>query len=178
MGKLMNKKHNNSTSNFQADLELGHMVEMVVAETIISNTPKGWKVEYNEADKSLPRQEMLEKLREYDFKLYNEKDKFTFEVKFDDRCNDTGNFFIEYESYDKPSGINSTSATFFVIFLNDDEFYIFYTKELRKYVANNYDKTVIAYSGTALGYVIEKSKLLTGVSYKKWDGKTLELCIN
>ena len=48
----------------------------------------------------------------YDFKTF---DGLTYEVKADHRAIQTGNFFIEYLGYGKPSGISTTKANFYIL---------------------------------------------------------------
>lgn len=53
---------------------------------------------------------------EYDLKMsYNNKE-YTYEIKTDVYKKNTGNLVIEFESRNKPSGINVTRADFFVTY--------------------------------------------------------------
>lgn len=50
----------------------------------------------------------------YDFKLSN---KQRYEVKCDFMALKTGNIYIEYEQFNKPSGIKTTKAQFYIIII-------------------------------------------------------------
>lgn len=52
--------------------------------------------------------------KEYD--IYIPELDFGIEVKFDERSSQTGNIIIETESNDKPSGISTTKAKYWVIY--------------------------------------------------------------
>lgn len=45
----------------------------------------------------------------------------TIEVKFDFACYRTGNFFIEYESRGKPSGISTTKADYWMLIASTEK---------------------------------------------------------
>ena len=64
------------------------------------------------------------------------------EVKSDAQYKKTGNFYVEYECNDKPSGIATTKAKYYYIYL--DKLYILETKDLkdkcRKYLNTKKDK--------------------------------------
>lgn len=45
----------------------------------------------------------------------------TIEVKFDFACYRTGNFYIEYESRDKPSGIATTKADYWMLIASTEK---------------------------------------------------------
>ena len=90
--------------------------------------------EHNNFEKNLKNAQKAETkvaliLRKNGFKVksFNDDGKFdivcettngtrlTFEVKEDDRCEDTGNIVIEYESRGRPSGIRTTQADVWVL---------------------------------------------------------------
>ena len=64
------------------------------------------------------------------------------EVKSDAQYKKTGNFYVEYECNDKPSGIATTKAKYYYIYL--DKLYILKTEDLkdkcRKYLNTKKDK--------------------------------------
>ena len=64
------------------------------------------------------------------------------EVKSDAQYQKTGNFYVEYECNDKPSGIATTKAKYYYIYL--DKLYILKTEDLkdkcRKYLNTKKDK--------------------------------------
>lgn len=52
---------------------------------------------------------------DYDIKT----DQATFEVKLDKKHVETGNIFVEYKFRDKPSGLSTTKADYFVVITGD-----------------------------------------------------------
>lgn len=76
--------------------------------------------------------------KEYDLKIYRKSDleliENTYECKADRFGWKTGNICIEHKCSNKPSGINTTTADYWAIFLvNKDEYelYIIPTKRIR-----------------------------------------------
>ena len=67
----------------------------------------------------------------YDFVLNNKQLKF--EVKYDDMSNKTNNYFIEYESFYKLSGI-SVSISDYYILTNSNNYYMIETKKLKQLI--------------------------------------------
>ena len=63
----------------------------------------------------------------YDFITF---DGLTYEVKADHRAIQTGNFFIEYLGYGKPSGIATSEATFYI--LTDLKYYFLIKTDVLK----------------------------------------------
>lgn len=75
--------------------------------------------------------------KEYDFKT----DKSSYEVKADRLTNRTGNFFIEFQCSNKPSGIMSTTAEYWFYFVVVGDSYRAYkipTSYLKSILKNNY----------------------------------------
>lgn len=77
-----------------------------------------------------------------DWDIYIPELKMGVEVKSDAQYKVTGNFYVEYFCNGKPSGISTTKAEIYYIYL--DKLYILTTKELkykcRKYLNTNRDK--------------------------------------
>ena len=61
-------------------------------------------------------------------KIFNDK---TIEVKYDKKALETGNFFIEYESRGKKSGISNSESDYYC-FCTHNTFHIISTEELKK----------------------------------------------
>ena len=62
----------------------------------------------------------------YDFQLTNDEEPFniiTYEVKADLRSKDTGNFYIERSNGQRPSGIFTSDAMFYIL-TDGDEYYM------------------------------------------------------
>jgi len=77
-----------------------------------------------------------------DYDIYIPELEIGVEVKSDAQYKVTGNFYVEYSCYGKPSGIASTKADIYYVYL--DKLYIIKTKDLkdkcRKYINTNRDK--------------------------------------
>lgn len=91
----------------------------------------------------------------YDFVL-NEK-KLKFEVKCDDMSNKTNNYFVEYESFNKLSGI-SVSKSDYYIFTNTYNYYMIETTKLKELI-NDKKYKYIRKSGdnvsNSIGYIFD-----------------------
>tara|TARA_B100002019_G_scaffold221825_1_gene194693 strand:+ start:246 stop:650 length:405 start_codon:yes stop_codon:yes gene_type:complete len=77
-----------------------------------------------------------------DWDIYIPELKIGVEVKSDAQYKLTGNFYVEYSCNGKPSGIATTKADIYYVYL--DKLYIIKTKDLkdkcRKYINTNRDK--------------------------------------
>jgi len=109
--------------NFKADLEFGEKYQVELLKHI---------QEYEKFEMSQGY------FKEYDLKIYKKKGleliEKTYEVKADRFGYMTGNLAIEYMSSNKPSGIQTTTATYWAIFLvNKDQYELFIipTKRIR-----------------------------------------------
>ena len=68
----------------------------------------------------------------YDFETSND---ITYEVKHDKASVYTGNFFIEFISDDKPSGISISEAHYHVL-ISGDKYYLIKTSDIRQLIDN------------------------------------------
>ena len=77
-----------------------------------------------------------------DWDIYIPELNIGVEVKSDEQYKVTGNFYVEYACNGKPSGIATTKAEIYYVYL--DKLYIIKTKDLkdkcRKYINTNRDK--------------------------------------
>ena len=111
---------------FVKDLETGKVYEKKALELIQKKYPKAFIQDgyFLEWDIYIPEIDM------------------GVEVKSDAQYKKTGNFYVEYECNDKPSGIATTKAKYYYIYL--DKLYILETKDLkdkcRKYLNTKKDK--------------------------------------
>ena len=111
---------------FVKDLETGKVYEKKALELIQKKYPKAFIQDgyFLEWDIYIPELDM------------------GVEVKSDAQYKKTGNFYVEYECNDKPSGIATTKAKYYYIYL--DKLYILETKDLkdkcRKYLNTKKDK--------------------------------------
>ena len=111
---------------FVKDLETGKVYEKKALELIQKDYPKAYIQDgyFLEWDIYIPELEM------------------GVEVKSDAQYKKTGNFYVEYECNDKPSGIATTKAKYYYIYL--DKLYILKTEDLkdkcRKYLNTKKDK--------------------------------------
>lgn len=86
----------------------------------------------------------------YDFKT---DDGLTYEVKADFASVRTNNFFIEYEGYNKLSGITTTKADKHILNSND-KYYIIKTKKLKQLIRDNDFKTIYTKYTETAGFLI------------------------
>ena len=111
---------------FVKDLETGKVYEKKALELIQKKYPKAFIQDgyFLEWDIYIPELDM------------------GVEVKSDAQYKKTGNFYVEYECNDKPSGIATTKAKYYYIYL--DKLYILETEDLkdkcRKYLNTKKDK--------------------------------------
>ena len=111
---------------FEKDLETGKVYEKKALELIQKKYPKAFIQDgyFLEWDIYIPELDM------------------GVEVKSDAQYQKTGNFYVEYECNDKPSGIATTKAKYYYIYL--DKLYILKTEDLkdkcRKYLNTKKDK--------------------------------------
>ena len=111
--------------DFFADLDFGEQYQLKckdIFEYETFNMKQGYFKEYD---------------IEMSFKADDDIVHTTLEVKADRRARQTGNLAIEYESNGKPSGIITTTATWWVHFVDGENvYYMIPTKVLRKAVKN------------------------------------------
>ena len=78
-----------------------------------------------------------------------ENNIFKIEIKGDRQAYITNNYYIEYISHDKPSGINTTKSDIILYVVEHDEKYILYwiyINNLKNYINNHYDTIKIGKS--------------------------------
>lgn len=93
--------------------------------------------------------------KKYDILIPEEK--FSIEVKFDERSNDTGNYFIEAFYQNRTSGINATTAKLWVI--SNGKQYLFINVKDIKNVIKEFNlplKTTILFDKKVEFYLIKK----------------------
>lgn len=92
----------------------------------------------------------------YDFKT---NDNLTYEVKADELSLKTGNIFIEYEGYNKKSGLSVSKADFYII-TDTNDYYMIQTKKLKQLI-NKLDikdkKIMNTFDKLTFGFVIRKN---------------------
>lgn len=79
------------------------------------------------------------KFKEYDIINNNIK----YEVKCDRLAAKTGNVAIEYECFNKPSGITTTQADYYVYFIlngQDYDLFVIPVNDIKEYIKNNSQK--------------------------------------
>lgn len=78
---------------------------------------------------------------QYDLAFTFNGERKTYEVKTDFKCAplfDTGNLFVEYQSRNKPSGISTTQADWFVTyFIYFNELWFIKTNKLKQLLSDN-----------------------------------------
>ena len=91
----------------------------------------------------------------YDFKDSND---IKYEVKYDGYSVKSGNFFIEYKGYDKPSGISTTQAKFYII-TDGDKYFMIDTQLLIK-LCNEYGNIKQTKDKLTYGYCINRNIII------------------
>lgn len=79
----------------------------------------------------------------YDFELSN---NIKYEVKTDFKAVKTTNFFIEYIQFNRPSGIQTTKANFYIIiipFITKTKYYLIETLELEFFILTKQFKYIV-----------------------------------
>ena len=94
--------------------------------------------------------------KKYDIMIPEEK--FSIEVKFDERSNSTGNYFIEAFYENNESGINATTAKLWVI-SNGSKYLFVNTKDIKKCIKNETIRTVILFGKKVQYYLVKKVML-------------------
>lgn len=136
--------------NFKQDLVLGNQGETIIKEFL---EQKGCIfIDTNNDNK-------------YDLKMLKNNVETTYEIKTDVLCNpsrDTGNMFVEFQCRNKPSGIETSKAEWFVTyfkFLN--EIWFIKTQKLKNLISEN-NFYVIKNGGdvgsNTHGYLIKREK--------------------
>ncbi len=141
----------NETSNhfFKEKLSIGEKYEKLLAQK---------HIKYNHIEFS--------KKGEWDIKYTNGNKTEYIEVKADLSAKDTGNLYIEYASYGKPSGLSISKANYWFIFeVIDDKkekynLYKFTIDELKILIQGCKTITNGGLKGYSNGYLLPKNKCL------------------
>lgn len=88
-------------------------------------------------------------------------DGFKFEVKTEPSSMRTGNYFIEYFAYGKPSGITTTQADYY-IFCNTVHYHMITVKELKELV-KQHGRPMTTADRLTRGHLV-KCSIINGVS--------------
>ncbi len=92
----------------------------------------------------------------YDFKTSDGK---TYEVKADRKSTQTGNFFIEYEGNNKPTGISITKAKTHIL-TDEAFFYVIRTRKIKELLKNNkYDEGYV-YKSKTKGFLVPRPDMM------------------
>ena len=86
------------------------------------------------------------------------EEKFSIEVKFDDRSNSTENYFIEAFYQNQESGINATTAKLWVI-SNGSKYLFVNTKDIKKCIKNLDLRTIWIVGKEVKFYLVKKVML-------------------
>lgn len=132
-------------NNFKRDLAFGNKYEKLALSYL----------EYDNV------KHMEGNFKEYDFIITRHDIEYKVEVKSDRLSAKTCNLAIEYECSNKPSGINATTANFwmyFIVYDNKEECYKIPVDELKEIIKDC--KTVAGGDGyRARMYLLNKSKV-------------------
>ena len=89
--------------------------------------------------------------------------------------NDTNNIFIEYEAYNKNSGINITHAQFYCINDNNGKYYFITTNILKEIINDCKTRTINKLFKS--GYLLPKEKFLKySIELNKYSNKINDIC--
>lgn len=119
---------------FKEDLKFGQYYENICIDYFINN---GYTLIENSQNKG--------KFSDYDFIIKKDNEIKKIEVKSDKLAYKTGNICIEYECYNKKSGINSTNSDYYCYYIIKDnnmyDLYIIPVEIIKKEIKNqNYFK--------------------------------------
>ena len=117
-----------------------------------------------------------EKRYDYDLSCKLGKEKFTIEVKFDDKSASTGNLYIEYHNSkaDKPSGVTVTKSNLWIQVLPEEDglktVWVTSVSSLRNFMKEVEPYKKIAFGGddNSAGYVYAKETILNKL-FKRID---------
>ncbi len=89
---------------------------------------------------------------DYDIQCTFAKTKFTCEIKFDVKAQETGNLAIEVHNTkaNKPSGLEATKSDIWIFVVKDGSHHVIFaanTKHLKEYVAGTPPKRTIEFAG-------------------------------
>ena len=90
----------------------------------------------------------------YDFETTQ---KIKYELKTDEKSLTTGNYYIEYQGYNKPSGITTTKADYYIL-SNTKEYYLIDVDILKALTKNK--PTRPTKDGSTLGYIVNKNLII------------------
>ena len=114
--------------------------------------------------------------KEYDLEIIKDGKTIKIEVKSDKRASRTGNLAIEYECNDKPSGITSSTADYwiyFIVFEDHEEVYKVPLDKLRK-IAKKCHKVSGGDNNLSRMYLVPKVKLCDYLINNKKEVKSKE----
>jgi|OM-RGC.v1.029334484 hypothetical protein len=110
---------------FNNDLQYGQKYEEKAIQYFINN---GYELkEY------IPNKKVLE----YDFIISKDNKDYKIEVKCDRLASKTGNIAIEYECSNKPSGISTSQADYYIYYIVDKCKLLIETSKLKEMIKNN-----------------------------------------
>ena len=128
--------------HFKNCLSLGHQYEIYASELLEKSHGKK-AVKFNRNYK-------------YDF---CDEDGTKYEVKYDKRCNETGNIFVEFSVNSKPSGVFRTEATKHIFMTDKETAYMIDTEKLKEMIRDEKYKRVFQYivcDKVIGGYIFDK----------------------
>ena len=133
-----------SYKNFKIKLKQYSTYEDIVARKLI--------IKYN-----LLSEYIKCETNEYDIKLSN---NITYELKCDIMGSKTGNCFIEYLGYGKPSGIAITKAKFYILSFDTISYYLIKVDELKTLIKDNNYRIVQTKDKSTSGFLIPISAII------------------
>jgi len=143
---------NINVSNFDEDLRYGEAVEQEVLQLIQKKNSSIRKVNGNFKS----------------FDLYIPEVNLSIEVKYDIKSDETGNFFIECEFNGEPSGIQTTTAEWWIL-VDGQNYYFIETESLGYLIQLNncYKRTYTGKDGTKVSSYLLRKDILYFSPYVK-----------
>ena len=115
---------------FQRKLAGAKVYEEIASELMLEWLNRGADTKYKV---TLKQDSTNYKHTHFDFEVSNGVRTYSFEVKADARSLTTNNFFIEFEDFNKPSGIQITRAKFHII-TNTKRYFCIRTKRIKQLI--------------------------------------------
>lgn len=147
-----------TNTKFQAALARGNEMEVKVKNLLES---RGWEV--------LMSLDMETQRKGIDMIATKADTTFAVEVKFDERSSQTGNYYVEIESYQRPGWLHTTQADYLFL-ANNEVIYVVTPTILRDYYSCRKVGTVRG-GDNALGYLLRESALKKlAIQTIYWEG--------
>ena len=132
----------------------------MTSKQFLSDLERGKKEEKKVYDYYKKRYSLAQHITGYEkrFDIMIPEEKFSIEVKFDERSNDTGNYFIEAFYENSETGINATTAKLWVI-SNGSKYLFVNTKDIKKCIKHLELRKMLIVGKEVKFYLVKKVML-------------------